>query len=403
LHKNTTNLNLIFIKMINFKNTEIAFGSKTDGQLRKAHFLFSMMNKAWLVRFGSNLGLWAMRMGLPINPIIRYTMFEQFCGGTNLNECLPTIEHLYKYNALTVLDYGAEAKTTEADYDRTMSEFLRAIDLAAQNKGKIPVVVCKFTGLASFETLEKLHAAEPLTEAEFADFTRAKTRLKTVCQAAFDKKVAIFIDAEESWIQRPIDAVVEEMMQQFNTARITVYNTYQLYLQSRLPYLRESFARAEKGGYLLGAKLVRGAYMEKERKRAETLGYPSPVQPDKAATDRDYNEAVAFCVENYTKISSCVASHNEKSTALQVELMAQKGIPNNHAHLNFCQLYGMSDHLTFNLGHAGYNSSKYVVYGEIHDVFPYLVRRAQENASITGDMSRELSFLTAEVERRRKG
>jgi proline dehydrogenase len=386
--------------MIDFKNTEIAFSSKTDGQLRKAHLLFGLMNKAWLVNVGSNIGLWAMRAGLPIAPIVRYTMFEQFCGGTSLGECQPTIEHLHKYNALTVLDYGAEAKETEADYDFTMFETMRAIDLADKNSGKIPVVSCKFTGLASFPTLEKLHANEPLTEQERIDFAHAENRLLQICQYAFDKKVAVFIDAEESWIQNPIDDLVEMMMMRFNRQRITVYNTYQMYLQSRLPYLKASFERAENSGYLLGAKLVRGAYMEKERKRAEALGYPSPIQPDKATTDRDYDAAVAFCVQNYEKIGSCVASHNEKSTALQVELMEQNGIAKNHDHLNFCQLYGMSDHLTFNLGYAGYNSAKYLVYGQVHDVFPYLVRRAQENSSITGDMSRELGFLTQEKKRR---
>lgn len=386
--------------MINFKNTEIAFGSKTNTQLRKAHLLFSLMNKAWLVNMGSNIGLWAMRVGLPIAPIVRYTMFEQFCGGTSLSECQSTVEHLDKYRALTVLDYGAEAKETEVDYDFTTAEQLRAIELAAKNIGKIPVITCKFTALAAFSTLEKLQNGEPLDATETANFAKAKQRLKDICQYAFDKKVAVFIDAEESWIQNPIDAVAEAMMAQFNTSRVTVYNTYQMYLQSRLPYLRESFVRAEEKGYLLGAKLVRGAYMQKERKRADEMGYASPVQPDKAATDRDYDAALAFCVQNYKKIGSCAATHNEKSTALQVELMEKNTIPNNHAHLNFCQLYGMSDHLTFNLANTGYNAAKYLVYGEVHDVFPYLVRRAQENSSITGDMSRELSFLTAEVKRR---
>ena len=386
--------------MINFKNTEIAFGSKTNGQLRKAYFLFSLMNKAWLVNTGSNIGLWAMRVGLPIAPIVRYTMFEQFCGGTSLADCQSTVEHLDKYRALTVLDYGAEAKEVEADYDFTMAEQMRAIELAAKNTGKIPVITCKFTALASFSTLEKLQKGEPLDATETANFVNAKNRLQAICQYAFDRKVAVFIDAEESWIQHPIDAIAEAMMAQFNTSRVTVYNTYQLYLQSRLPYLHESFERAQKGGYMLGAKLVRGAYMQKERKRADEMGYASPVQPDKAATDRDYDAALAFCVQRYQKIGSCAATHNEKSTALQVALMEKNTIPNGHAHLNFCQLYGMSDHLTFNLANAGYNAAKYLVYGEVSDVFPYLVRRAQENSSITGDMSRELSFLTAEVKRR---
>ena len=386
---------------IDFKNTEIAFSSKTNAQLRKAYFLFGLMNKAWLVRVGSQLGLWAMKVRLPITPIIRATMFEQFCGGENLDACQPTINHLADYHALTILDYGAEAKESEADFDFTMRETMRAIDLAAKNKGKIPVVSCKFTGMTRFELLEKLHRGEPLTAAEQADYKKACARLDAVCKHAYAQQVGVFVDAEESWIQDPIDALAETLMAQYNQARVVVYNTYQMYRHDRLQYLHDSYARATAGGYLLGAKLVRGAYMDKERKRAESMGYASPIQPNKAACDADYDAAVRFCVAHYTQIGSCVASHNQTSTQLQVTLMGEQGIAAQHPHLNFCQLYGMSDHLTFNLGNAGYNSAKYLVYGQVREVFPYLVRRAQENASITGDMSRELSFLTAEVKRRR--
>ncbi len=387
--------------MLDFNNTEIAFAGKTDTQLRKAYFLFSMMNKAWLVRISSKLGLWAMSCRLPIEPMVRYTMFAQFCGGEDLEDCQPAVDDLAKNKTLAVLDYGAEAKTTEADFDFTMRENMRAIDLAAKNGGKIPVVVSKFTGLARHDLLEKIEAGETLTDDETAAYKRSCGRLDAICKYAAERKIAIFVDAEESWIQQPIDEIVEEMMRRYNRERVTVYNTYQMYLQSRLPYLQASAERAKQGNYLLGAKLVRGAYMEKERRRAEEMGYPSPVQADKAATDRDYNEAVRFVVENYKDIASCAATHNEASTRLQTELMAEKNIPNNHPHLNFCQLYGMSDNLTFNLADANYNSSKYTVYGQVRDVFPYLVRRAQENSSISGDMSRELSFIDREVKRRK--
>jgi proline dehydrogenase len=387
--------------MLDFKNTEIAFGGKTNAQLRKAYFLFSMMNKAWLVRVGSSLGLWAMRWQLPIAPMVRYTMFAQFCGGENLDDCQPTADDLHKNKVLAILDYGAEAKESEADFDFTMRETMRAIDLGAKNTGKIPVVSTKFTGMARFYLLEKLHAKTPLTAEEQVEYQRSCGRLEAICKYAAERNIGVFVDAEESWIQQPIDDLVEEMMRRYNRERVTIYNTYQLYLHSRLPYLYASATRAKEGGYLLGAKLVRGAYMEKERKRAAEQGYESPVQPDKAATDRDYNAAVRFVVDNYQLIGSCVASHNEASTRLQADLMRERNIPLNHPHLNFCQLYGMSDHLTFNLGHSGYNSSKYVVYGQVRDVFPYLVRRAQENSSISGDMSRELSFIDQEMKRRK--
>ena len=390
-----------FTIMLDFKNVEIAFASKTDTKLRKTYFLFSMMNKSWLVRLGGSVGLWAMRWRLPIAPLVRYTMFEQFCGGEDLAGCQKTVDDLYHNQTLTILDYGAEAKTSEADFDFTMRETMRAIDLAVQNKGKIPVVTAKFTGMARHDLLERLHANDPLNAEEAAEYERSCGRLEAICKYALERKVGVFLDAEESWIQQPIDDLVERLMRQHNRERVTIYNTYQLYLTSRLPYLYASAQRAKEGNYLLGAKLVRGAYMEKERKRAEELGYSSPVQVDKAATDADYNAAVRFVVANHTHINSCVATHNEASTRLQAELMDEAGIDKKHPHLNFCQLYGMSDHLTFNLADAGYNSSKYVVYGKISDVFPYLVRRAQENSSISGDMSRELSFIDQEMKRRK--
>lgn len=386
--------------VVNLQNTQIAFNSKTDAQLRKAYWLFRVMNNAFVVRWGSKLGLLANSLRLPIGPIVRFTMFEQFCGGVTLKECETTTNHLYKYDALTILDYGAEAKESEKDFDKTMQETMRAIDSAAASGGKIPVISCKFTGLAPFVLLEKLHAGKPLSRKENETYERATARLDTICKYAEAKSVGVFIDAEESWIQQPIDDLAEEMMRRYNTQKVAVYNTYQMYRHDRLPYLKASFARAASGGYLLGAKLVRGAYMEKERARAAEKGYASPIQIDKAATDRDYNMAIRFVVDNHERIGSCAATHNGASSLLQLELMDAQNIPHNHAHLNFCQLYGMSDPLTFNLADAGFNAAKYVVYGAVNEVFPYLVRRAQENASITGDMSRELSFITQEMKRR---
>jgi len=386
---------------VDFGNTEIAFANKSDKELKKAAWLFKMMNKSWLVNFGSTVGLWAVKMRLPFaETIVRNTIFEQFVGGRTLLECQDVINNLYANDALTVLDYGAEAKTEEKDFDKTMNENLRAIDYAVTHDS-VPVVVSKVSGLARFELLEKIQKEDrQLTREELKEYRNLLKRLDSICHRASIKDVAIFIDAEESWIQDTIDHLVDMMMKRYNKEKVTVYNTFQMYRHDRLEFLFKSFDKAQKQGYLLGAKLVRGAYMEKERRRAEEMGYPSPIQPNKAATDDAYNTGIRFCVDNYEKMASCNASHNAESALLQAELIAQKGIQRNHPHLNFSQLYGMSDHLTFNLASAGYTVAKYMPYGAVREVVPYLVRRAQENSSVTGDMTRELELIVKEVERR---
>lgn len=382
-------------------NTLVAFERKNDKQLANMAWLFRQMNRRWLVNMGSNLALFALKLRLPVQGIIKRTIFAQFCGGTSLEECATTATEIGKYNVLTVLDYGAEGKETDADFDKTMNEFIRAIRFAAGQK-TIPVVSCKVTGLTPFHLLEKVSAGKPLNETDQKTYQRSLARLDAVCAEAAKHQRAFFIDAEESWIQQAIDDMTDAMMEKYNKERITVYNTFQMYRHDRLAFLKKSFERAKERGYILGAKLVRGAYMEKERERAEEMGYPSPIQPNKEATDRDYDAAVVFCVENYDRIASCVASHNQKSNLLQVELMEQKGIAKDHPHLSFCQLYGMSDTITFNLAKAGYQVAKYVPYGPVRDVVPYLIRRARENSAASGEVSRELSVITSEIERRKK-
>jgi len=388
------------ILQLNFSNTEIAFAHKTDAELKKAVWLFTMMNKAWLVRMGSKLGLFAIQMRLPlVETIVKKTIFEQFCGGTTLLESMPAVNQLAKFNTLTILDFGAEAKETEEDYNHTMKETIRSIEFAKRNDN-IPVVSVKISGIARFGLLESLQKGEPFTPATRQEYKVVLKRMDAICHVGCTQGVGLFFDAEESWIQDSIDHLVTVMMRRYNREKVVVYNTFQLYRHDRLQFLFDSYQMAKRGGYKLGAKMVRGAYMEKERERAAEQGYPSPIQPNKAATDDAFNTAIRFCIDHYEEIASCNASHNAESARLQAELIVEKGIQRNHPHLNFCQLYGMSDHLTFNLAKAGFNVAKYVVYGQVKEVVPYLIRRAQENSSVTGDMSRELALVTSEVERR---
>lgn len=386
--------------ILDFDDTAIAFERKTDAELRQMRFLFGMMNRAWLVSIGSRLTLLALKIRLPIQGLIKKTIFKQFCGGADLRECANSAAVLAKYKVKTVLDFGVEAKTTEADFDRTEQENLKAIQFAAKD-GNVPIISVKVSGLARFDLLEKVSAKKSLTAAEEQLLAKAKKRLENICITAADNGVAIFVDAEESWIQDAIDELAMEMMQTYNRKKVVVYNTFQMYRHDRLAYLKASWEVAQAGQFILGAKIVRGAYMEKERDRAKEMGYPSPIQPDKAASDRDYNLAVEFCVANYQTVASCVASHNQKSSALQAALILEKGIDKQHAHLSFCQLYGMSDNLTFNLAKAGFNTSKYVPYGAVAEVMPYLIRRAKENSSVNGEVSRELGFIVSEIERRK--
>jgi proline dehydrogenase len=385
---------------VDFTNTEIAFSGKSDRELKKAYWLFQMMNKPWLVNLGTKLGMPAVRMRLPfVDTVVRNTIFQHFCGGRTLLEAQVTIEKLARSGVFTVLDYGAEGKSSEEDFNRTMNETLRAIEFAS-SLSQDPVVSTKLTGMARFGLLEKLQTGEPLSESEKSEYENVLKRVDSICHAACQKGVSLYIDAEESWIQDPIDGLVNKMMKRYNGNKAVVFNTYQLYRHDRLQYLTDSFSNAQKEGYFLGAKLVRGAYMEKERRRAAEKGYPSPIHPNKAATDDAYNTAIRFCLDNFEKIALSNSTHNAESNLLMARLIAEKKLPRGHAHLNFAQLYGMSDNITFNLAAAGFNVSKYVPYGEVRDVIPYLMRRARENTSVTGDMSRELSLIFREMKRR---
>lgn len=386
--------------VVNFSNTQIAFAHKSDKELKRTAWLFNMMNKPGLVQIGSTIGLWLNKTGITIfNPIIKETIFRQFCGGTSLKESIGVVNHLNKNKTFTILDYGAEGKSEDFEFDRTIEEYISAIQFAASNKS-VPIISTKITAIASNELLEKHQAGEFLDKHESEALEKVRSRLDKLCKVAMDNGVAVFIDAEDTWIQGTIDEMVKVVMEKYNREKVVVYHTYQLYRKDKLNDLKTDHQEALSKGYMLGAKVVRGAYMEKERKRAAEMNYQSLIHETKADTDKDFNEAIIYCVDNYESIASCNASHNIKSNQMQADLIAQKGLPKNHAHLNFCQLYGMSDNITFNLAAAGYNVAKYVPYGPVKEVVPYLIRRARENTSVTGEMSREFGLIVKEMRRR---
>ncbi|GDX51662.1 proline dehydrogenase [Bacteroidota bacterium] len=387
--------------MLSFDNTEIAFAYKSEKELHKSNFLFKLINNNTLVNIGTRLTPLAFKLHLPINSIVKSTIFNHFCGGENLNESLLVINKLAKFNVGTILDYGVEGKQSDEDFDHAVEEFLKAIIFAGGNKN-VPFLSLKITGIARLTLLEKIADKKSLSESETVEWNRVKGRMHRICKCAFDNGKSMMIDAEETWIQQPVDDLVEEMSRFYNKERAVVYNTIQHYRHDRLSFLEMSFKKAKAENYILALKLVRGAYMEKERARAIKMNYPSPINADKISTDKDYNAGVQFCLNNINDISVCVASHNENSNLLAAKFLIDKQLPHDHPNVHFSQLLGMSDHITFNLANAGFNVTKYVPYGPVKDVVPYLMRRAQENTSVSGQMGRELSLLKKELTRRKK-
>lgn len=387
--------------MISFDNTKVAFSAKSNKDLERSYWLFKLVSNPTFVNIGKSLTSFAIKTHLPIKGMIKATIFKQFCGGETIEECENTIRQLAKFNIGTILDYSVEGSETEEAFEECMHETIATVKRAA-NDNHIPFSVFKVTGLARFALLEKVSAGEQLTASEQQEWERVKTRVNTICSTAHSLNVPVFIDAEESWIQQAIDDLANVMMVQYNKERALIYNTFQLYRKDRFEYLMKSFTMAESGKYYLGAKLVRGAYMEKERKRAEEKGYLSPINDTKADTDKDYDAALKFCIAHIDKVAICAGTHNEKSSLYLSELMKEKEIPANHPHIYFSQLLGMSDHISYNLANAGYNVVKYVPYGPVREVLPYLIRRAQENTSVKGQTGRELSLIIKEKQRRKK-
>ncbi len=386
--------------LFNFNNTATAFAYKTNEELKHSSFLFKMMNKAWFVRFSSAIGLKALQLNLPfVEATVESTLYKQFCSGTTLLNSQDVIDKLYEYKVQSVLDYGAEAKTKETDFNHSMNEAIRAIEFASDTSS-ISTICVKLTALAPIKLLEKIQSVNPLSIEETKNYKNVLKRIDSICYSANLKNVRVFIDAEESWIQDTIDFIANRMMKRYNKEKVIVFNTFQLYRKNRLDFLMESFDKAQKEGYILGAKLVRGAYMEKERKYAEQFNTPSPIQETKQATDNDYNTALQFCVDNYTKLAAVAATHNKESCLLLTQLMDKKNIAKNHPNLSFCQLYGMGDNISFNLAAASYTVSKYMVYGPVKEVMPFLIRRAEENSAIAGELGREYQLIRKELKRR---
>ena len=385
--------------MVSFDNTQIAFISKSDSDLNKSYWLFKLIGNPMLVKYGGGLAPLGLKLGF--KGLIKNTIFKQFVGGENIADCNRTIEQLGKYNIGTILDYSVEGKESETDFDNCCKETIETIHRAKNDKN-IPFSVFKVTGLARFALLEKVTAKQTLTSEEFSEYERVRERVRRICEEAYTNNQPLFIDAEESWIQQAIDDLANENMARYNKNAAIVYNTFQLYRKDRLAYLKTSLEMGKTNGYHVGAKLVRGAYMEKERARAAEMNYPSPIQDTKANSDKDYDLAVEFCVENIDRMGLCAGTHNEKSSLLLVDLMKKKNIAANDKRIFFSQLLGMSDHISYNLSQNGYNVAKYVPYGPVKEVLPYLIRRAQENTSVKGQTGRELSLFIKEKERRSK-
>ena len=390
---------------ISFDNTQNAFAYKSEKDLKQAKFLFSTMSYQWLVNIGVRLTPLILKIRFPIKNLIRRTIFKQFVGGETLEQTAAVVDNLSTFDVQVILDYGVEGKEGENNFDHATEEFIKVINYAA-SQPNIPFISIKVTGLARFGLLEVLHEAPRLrsgihdNELEEEEWERVKDRMYKICEVAAEKKVGVLIDAEESWIQDPVDRLTMEMMEVFNQEKAVVYNTIQLYRHDRLHFLKISHKISKQQNFILGVKLVRGAYMEKERNRAHSKGVPSPIQPDKQTTDNDYNAAIGYCIDNLESIACIVASHNEQSNLLAVQMMEQKELPYKHPHLHFSQLYGMSDNITFNLAKAGFAVSKYLPFGPINDVIPYLMRRAQENSSVSGQTGRELGLIKKELNRR---
>ena len=385
---------------IDFSNTEIAFKAKSNGDLRNSYMLFKALGYNWLVQVGPAMVNAAFAVSLPIKGIIKSTVFKQFCGGESIEDCAKTIESLNKYGIGTILDYSVEGKEAEEDFEHTTKETIETI-AKAQNNPKIPFSVFKVTGLARMDLLNKVNDGKTLSSDENDEFARVKERVNRICKSAYDKNVRIFIDAEESWIQKTIDNLADEMMEMYNKSEAIVYNTLQFYRHDRLAFLKQSYQKAADNNYHLGVKLVRGAYMEKERVRAQQLSYTDPIQPNKEASDEDYNEGLQFCVKHIDRIPICAGTHNEESCKILAEMMAEAKLTNNDRRIYFSQLFGMSDNLSYNLANAGYNVAKYLPYGPVKAVMPYLFRRAQENTSAKGQAGRELTLILREMKRRR--
>jgi proline dehydrogenase len=385
---------------LTFENTEIAFAHKSDADLAKAYRLFQTFSFPFLVNYGPKIANWAMTMGVPIKSLIKKTIFHQFCGGETIKESNQFAKKLYNNRIGAILDYSVEGEGTAENLKKTFQELKRVIDEAA-NKPEYPFAVFKPSGIGSFSVLVAKSANEDLSTEQQNQYEELVERIHFLCKHAHQNNVKLLIDAEETWIQDAVDEIVYNNAKEFNRDDIIVYNTIQLYRKGRIEEINKQIDLARKFGYKIGFKLVRGAYMEKEAKRAQQMNYPNPIQDTKADTDHDYNSALKICFENRDVVAVIAGTHNEESSILLAQLIENNNISKTDNRFWFAQLYGMSDHISFNLAHEGFNVAKYLPYGPVKEVLPYLSRRAQENSSVKGQSSRELSLIKQEINRRK--
>ncbi len=384
-----------------FDNTQNAFSLKSDTELERAHFLFKVIDSEPLVKIGTAVTNFALKAKLPVEGLIRATVFDHFCGGVSEEDCIPVVDKMFIKGVSSVLDYSVEGKEDETAFDDAMNKTLKII-LFAKEKKAIPFAVFKPTGFGRFELYQKIGEGEVLTESEQAEWKRVEERFDKVCKLAYENDIALLIDGEESWMQDAADNLVAQMMQKYNKEKAIVYNTLQMYRWDRLKYLKKLHAQAEKEGFHIGMKLVRGAYMEKENTRAQEKGYKSPICESKQATDSNFNDAVAYMMEHIDKMAIFAGTHNEESSYKLMEMMIHQGVAKNDFRVWFGQLYGMSDNISYNLAVNGYNVAKYLPFGPVKEVMPYLIRRAEENTSVAGQTSRELTLIKKERNRRNK-
>ncbi len=386
--------------MLSFSNTEIAFKDKTDKELRRAYLLFKFISYPILLKIGKPLLNIALGLHLPVEGIIKATVFNHFCGGENLSETENTIQRLSKNKVKGIPDYSVEGKESEADFERVANEIITIIEFVKDNINT-PFAVFKPTGIGRFSLLEKINSNAGLSSEEENEYKKIKHRIDKICNAASLANVRVMIDAEESWIQDAIDLMTEEMMKKYNRENAVVYNTLQLYRHDRLAFLKSTVEKAKAENWFPGFKLVRGAYMEKERQCAEKMGYQSPIHKNKNEADQDYNSALDYCIDHFPLVYVFAGTHNEESSLHLVKKMAEKKIEKADERIYFSQLFGMSDNISFNLASEGYNVAKYIPYGPVRDVMPYLIRRAEENTSVAGQTGRELKLITSEISRRK--
>ena len=385
-----------------FNDTKIAFAEKSTAQLEKAKWMFTAIKYPSLTNVGINVLNFTIKNNFPlVTDLVKNTLFEQFCGGETREQSMKVVDKMFKHHVGSIFDYAIEGKEEEVAFDTTCEEIKENIKFAIGNPA-IPFVVFKPTGFGRLDLYADVSAGKELTSSEKEEWQRVRNRYEEVCKMAYDNKVILMIDAEESWMQDAVDHLVNEMMEKYNKEKAYIWNTIQMYRTGRLEYMAQDLERAKSKNYFLGYKFVRGAYMEKERERAAEKNYPDPIQPTKEATDNNYNAAVDFVLENLDRVAAFFGTHNEKSTELAIDKMKTLGLAHDDERLHFGQLYGMSDNITYWLGENKYNACKYLPYGPVKDVVPYLTRRAQENTSVAGQTGRELSLIQKELERRRK-